>query len=80
MFKEFFKGKHVIIRYYYFFLRNVFFKFFGIEIPHDFGGAESSFFIANIVIEELAKVKTALNCCKDITLVVISSFYRSTCL
>ena len=36
-------------------------QFFGIEIPHDFGGAESSFFNANIVIEELAKVMNLIH-------------------
>ena len=40
----------------YVFFSNDYFQFFGVEIPHDFGGAESSFFSANIVIEELAKV------------------------
>ena len=28
----------------------------GVEIPHEYGGAESSFFITNLIIEEIAKV------------------------
>lgn len=33
----------------------------GVEIPAEYGGAESSFFITNLIIEEMAKVGLAMN-------------------
>ena len=47
----------------------------GIEIPEDYGGTGSSFFMANIAIEELAKVDMAVSLIVDIQNTLVNSLF-----
>ncbi|XP_005100424.1 short/branched chain specific acyl-CoA dehydrogenase, mitochondrial isoform X2 [Aplysia californica] len=47
----------------------------GVEIPSDYGGANSSFFVSNIVIEELAKVDPAVSVFCDVQNTLINMLF-----
>ncbi|OQV12512.1 Short/branched chain specific acyl-CoA dehydrogenase, mitochondrial [Hypsibius exemplaris] len=50
--------------------------FMGVEIEPEYGGTGSSFFVANLVIEELAKVDPSVSVCCDVQNTLINSLFR----
>ncbi|XP_071946921.1 short/branched chain specific acyl-CoA dehydrogenase, mitochondrial-like [Antedon mediterranea] len=50
--------------------------FMGIEIPMEYGGPGASFFSANIVIEELAKIDTAVSTLCDVHNTVVTTMFN----
>ncbi|XP_068244718.1 short/branched chain specific acyl-CoA dehydrogenase, mitochondrial [Palaemon carinicauda] len=51
--------------------------FMGIEVEPEYGGCGSSFFVANLVIEELAKVDASISVYCDIHNTLITSLFRT---
>ncbi|GAB1604027.1 short/branched chain specific acyl-CoA dehydrogenase, mitochondrial-like [Argonauta hians] len=49
----------------------------GIDIDPEYGGTGSSFFVANLVIEELAKVDPAVSAMVDVHNTVVNAVFRS---
>ena len=47
----------------------------GVEIPEEYGGTQASFFCANLVIEELAKVDASISVFCDIQNTLINSLF-----
>lgn len=48
----------------------------GIEIGSEYGGTNSSFFVANLVIEELAKVDPAISVMVDVQNTLINTLIK----
>ncbi|XP_069156870.1 short/branched chain specific acyl-CoA dehydrogenase, mitochondrial isoform X2 [Procambarus clarkii] len=51
--------------------------FMGIEIQEEYGGCGSTFFVANLVIEELAKVDPSVSATCDVQNTLINSLFRN---
>lgn len=49
---------------------------FGVEIESEYGGTNSTFFVANLVIEELAKVDPSVSVMCDVQNTLINSLFR----
>ena len=49
----------------------------GIDIEAEYNGTNSTFFVANLVIEELAKVDPAVSAMVDVHNTVVNAVFRS---
>ncbi|XP_071827715.1 short/branched chain specific acyl-CoA dehydrogenase, mitochondrial-like [Apostichopus japonicus] len=50
--------------------------FMGIEVEEEYGGPQSTFFITNLIIEEIAKVDPSISVCCDIHNTLIALIFR----